>query len=117
MSELHVKTTAFFDLLNDTDLESRRAKARSLLASDLRYVDPHAPEEMWGSEKYLDFLVMFKGKFPELRFQPEEIAAHHGISKTPWTLVKQDGSTFSQGEFVLDWEDGLLIRRIFGFMR
>jgi hypothetical protein len=117
MTDANAIASAYVAAWNERDEAARLTRLAALLAEEMRYSDAHMPIPLAGQEAFLQFATLFRQRLPDLTLDPRGSAdGRFGWFRFPWRLVRDDGSDFSFGSYVGEFDEAGRIVRMHGFM-
>jgi hypothetical protein len=102
--------------MNLDSAADRAERLTRLVAEDVRYLDPHAPEAISGREALAALLSVLRERLPHLRVERVgEPDTHHEAFRQQWRMIAGE-TVFSAGVFVGTTAEDGRIQVIIGFI-
>jgi hypothetical protein len=101
---------------NTTNSDERSRLLQSCMTDKAIYIDPHAPEPVYGIDGMQALIEKFRVRFDH-KLEPEgQIDMHHNVFRLHWRLQRDSGEILSRGLMVGDLTDTGSIERIVQFV-
>ena len=105
----------FISSWNESDENNRVKTLKNCLNENFKYVDPHAPDELYGITAMNDFITVFKSRISHELLLIAAPEIHHNAFRLKWKLEK-GVHILSEGTFVGEFSDESKIHSVLGFI-
>ena len=96
--------------------EERTNLLQSCIATNMIYIDPHAPEPIQGIDSMQALMEKFRSRFDHQLIAEEEADTHHNVFRLRWKLQRDSGEILSRGLMVGELSEIGTIQRIIQFV-